>query len=490
MIKKIPLAVISIILIGLSYWQIKSVTQGLLIESFRSSEPPLTRISLKQGDATSRPTILIGHGFAGSEILMREISYAIAYAGYTVIAWDFDGHGGNSQPISENTQSGGLLQNAERALQYAAEHHLVDPNRIAILGHSMGSGVALAFGQTYPNTAATIAISPVNQPVTVLLPKNLLLLAGSLEAPFAQNAKTLLASAGGAGGDPSEGTARQFMLIPGVEHISILFSPKTTRVVCDWLNSVFGIQPYAVDSQGRRIIWYGVGIIGYILLAAVLLPSVKTVTHARRENQPFWKRIILLISAGLLAVLVLWVTSLLGISLRNILGLSVGGYLYLWFCTAGMLSLSILKISVGRPSTQDLMVAMIAFATLWIGIGLMGHLVWLHWLLITPRLIIWLVGSFLISPWFLAFGSIAHQGSQRSQIGWWLIHSVTIAGCLFIAMQLSRELGFLLLILPVIPIMLGLQTLVVSPRRGVWSYAIPAAGFISWILASVFPLTS
>ena len=85
-----------------------------------------------------------------------------------------------------------LLKDAEAALASAAQTGLIDTQHVAILGHSMGSGVALSYGSVHPDTFATIAISPVSQTVTPELPHNLLLMAGSLEPQFVSNAEAII----------------------------------------------------------------------------------------------------------------------------------------------------------------------------------------------------------------------------------------------------------------------------------------------------------
>ncbi len=74
----------------------------------------------------------------------------------------------------------------------------------------MGSGVALSYGITHPDTYATIAISPVSQSVSSTLPHNLLLMAGSLEPQFVSSAERLLAMAGGQSDDLAAGSAQNW----------------------------------------------------------------------------------------------------------------------------------------------------------------------------------------------------------------------------------------------------------------------------------------
>lgn len=219
----------------------------------------------------SRPLVLVGHGLAGSGTVMRGFAYTLAHAGYVVALWDFDGHGSNPNPMPADMLSGSLVHDAEATLSEAGHLGLADSRRVAILGHSMGSGVALTFGQQHPETAATIAISPVDTSVTPELPHNLLLMAGSLETSFASSAEKRLAEAGGSGGDPTKGTGRKLVIIPNVEHISILFSTKAHTTALEWLDVTFGSQPGAAPYTDRRIIWFGIGILGTLLASATLI---------------------------------------------------------------------------------------------------------------------------------------------------------------------------------------------------------------------------
>jgi pimeloyl-ACP methyl ester carboxylesterase len=469
-------------------WQILSAAQGLEITALRSTAPPLTIVAPEGGADASRPLVLVGHGFAGSSVVMRGFALSLAHAGYTVVLWDFDGHGANPRPLSSGAQRETLVTNAEAVLAEAEARGLVAPSRVAILGHSMGSGVALAFGQEHPETATTIAISPVGQSVTPALPHNLLLMAGSLETPFVRNAEQRLIEAGGPGGDPDAGTARKLLVIPGVEHVSILFSPAAHAAARDWLDATFGPQPGATTYTDRRVLWHGLGILGFLLTATALAPSVGQPSPARAPTRSFPWRLAALVGGALGATLVLWLASQTGLGLQDLLGLLVGGYLMIWFGLAGLLSLLLLRIRPSLPSRRAVLGGLLAFAALWLGVGWLGQLVWLPWLLITRRLLLWPLGGLLLLPWFLAVGEAAQGASTPGRLGWWLMHSAVLAGGLLLALRLNPELGFLILILPLLPIVLGLHGLAAAPHRGSWPFALGGALFTSWLFLAVFPL--
>src|SRR4030042_7140880 len=422
--------------------------------------------------------LLIGFGFF----------LTLAHAGYTTISWDFQGHGANPNPLVSSSRSNDLLQDAESALVAAETTGLIDTQHISIIGHSMGSGIALSYGLSHPNTASSIAISPVNQTVPTDLPRNLLLMAGSLEPRFVSNAEKLLANAGGQGGDLTKGTARQLVIIPDVEHISILFSPKAHSTARSWLDGTFGSQPGASNYTDRRILWFGLGILGFILLDNTSINMISPATQIKISLRPIWLKMLALFSGGIAATIFLWLVSLSGVKLNQLLGLLVGGYLIIWFGVAGVISLLILRPQLSKPTTRELIKGLVAFAALWLGVGLLSNFVWLPWLLIPYRLLLWLSSSIILLPWFFTVGYASKEAPPANQLGWWIFQTITILLCLYLAIMTNPELGFLFIILPLVPVIIGLHMLVISSKHGTWSYALSGAMFTSWLLLAVFPL--
>ena len=479
---------LGVISVAIAVWQILLAGQGLKTITIRSDNPPVTIITPANIPPASRPTVLIAHGFAGSAVLMRGFALTLAHAGYTTVSWDFEGHGANPNPLELSADLSGLLQDAESALADAGQTGLIDMQRVAILGHSMGSGVALSYGITHPNTFATIAISPVSQKVTSQLPHNLLLMAGSFEPQFVSSAESILAQAGGENGNKTDGIARQMTVIPNVEHISILFSPTAQADARSWLDGTFGVQPGATDYTDHRILWYGLGIVGFIFLSVAVITSLPSSSINSPTRTTIWNGLLALIGGSLLATIILWLLSKAGLDITQLLGLLVGGYIIFWFGVAGVVSLFIRRPHISFPKANELVKGLIAFLALWLGVGLLGNFVWLPWLLIPSRLALWVPATIITFPWFFAVGEAAKRSKVAGQIGWWLIQVIVVVGGLYLALSLSPGLGFIFLILPVIPIMLGLQALVLSPRHGPWAYALSGAMFTSWLLLAVFPL--
>jgi pimeloyl-ACP methyl ester carboxylesterase len=483
------LLVIGMLLLTVSLTQIHNASQDLETIKIPNSTPPTTIIVPSNAQEDARPVVLIGHGFAGSGLLMRGFALSLAHAGYFVVSWDFDGHGANPSPFPEDMSSDVLIENAELALVEVINHGFNVSDRVAILGHSMGSGVALSYGVKHPETAATIAISPIPISVTPSLPRNLLLMAGSLEGRFVQNAEQVLSDAGGPGGDPALGTARALHVVRGVEHISILFASDSHATSREWLDATFGSQPGAIDYIDRRMMWYGLGMLGVLCIGWAVTPLFHASELGHPSERPLWRRLTAPIVGALVATVILWLLGKVGLEIGGLLGLMVGGFLLCWFALAGLISLIYLQRRFSLPSRRMLLGGLVAFATLWFGVGLLAHFVWIPWLLIPQRLVLWPLGALLVLPWNLAIGeSIRGEGVLNRLLGW-VWHTVVLGAGFIMAINLVPELFILILILPLLPILNGLLELATARLGGSWPFAISGALFISWVLLAVFPMT-
>jgi hypothetical protein len=199
-------------------------------------------------------------------------------------------------------------------------------------------------------------------------------------------------------------------------------------------------------------------------------------------------RLIALLGGGISGTLILWLVGLTGVKLNQFLGLLVGGYILIWFGVAGVISLLYLRPQISKPTSRELFKGLIAFAALWLGVGLIGNFVWLPWLLIPYRLALWIPGSIILLPWFVAVGDASKRAKPVSRIGWWIFQSIAIILSLYLAIQINPELGFIFIILPLVPVMIGLHMLVISSKHGIWAYALLGAMFTAWLLLAVFPL--
>jgi pimeloyl-ACP methyl ester carboxylesterase len=476
--------ILGILLFALSVWQINQASQGLVITKLPSKNTTVTRIHPDIPEVDTRPIVLIGHGLAGSGVIMRSFAFTLAHAGYDTLLWDFAGHGANPNPL----RSEYLLADAEAALKALKSQRSIPDGWIAILGHSMGSGVALDYGIEYPGTNGTVAVSPVYRQVTDKLPKNLLLMAGANEPRFLANAQDILFDAGGENTATALGRGRKLVVIPLVEHVSILFAPAAHQASRQWLDGIFGEQPDSRSYKDARIGWYLAAICGSLITLIAFSPFSTRTTRTIPTKLPLLRRIAALVAGVAGATLVFWIGDLVNVNLNEIFGISVGGALLLWLAISGLIALSLLNFKIDRPSKQEIAASGVVFAVLWISVGLLGQMVWLQWVLIPERLTVWLIGIVMILPWFLAISESSLPARKPQWVIWWLLDCILVVGGLLILLRLLPEYSFLLLLLPIVPAIIGLHSLATLPYRQRWSFTLSGAFFLSWVIAAIFPL--
>jgi pimeloyl-ACP methyl ester carboxylesterase len=207
----------------------------------------------------------------------------LAAQGYVVVLLDFSGHGANTHPLPDGTASTGDSTAAlQRDLDIATTHlrglRDVDPSRIALVGHSMGASAVTRYAVTHPEITATVAISlPDSATVLPDRPARLLLLVGGLEFPgFRAEAERAAEPAG---------RNRSMVVVPGVEHISVLYAPRTHEEIATWLRGSFG-EPTADRSLPVPIRRVGGAAILLLALLAGLYPVARLLFGAARGSRP------------------------------------------------------------------------------------------------------------------------------------------------------------------------------------------------------------
>ncbi|MBD2465034.1 alpha/beta fold hydrolase [Oscillatoria sp. FACHB-1407] len=479
--KRFWLLVLAILLILTSWFGIVSARSGLQVRSFQREGIPLIYVAPQRAEAV--PGVLIAHGFAGSKQLMLGYAHVLAHAGYAVLLWDFDGHGANPTRLQRYE----LERNLDVALQALLEQPEVNPDRLAVLGHSMGSGIAMTAAlQGGDRFAATVAVSPTGADVTPQTPRNLQLQAGSGEGRFISNAERLLAQAGGENTNLAAGEGRELVIVPGVEHITILFSDNSHQAALRWFDATFG-RVHSSQYADRRMAWYGLHLLGWIAALAAVAPLLREADTTTMRIPPVRRW------AGLLISPMIAVTGLVLLSqrvdLQNLGGVQVGGAVGVWFLIAGLAWLGMLA-RLPRLTLRTVGLGIVLFAVLWIALGAMAQVVWLQWWLIPIRLRIWLPLAVACLPWFLASGIVQQNIGVGKRVLWWLAQSVILIGGFGLTLQFLPQLGFMFLLLPLFPPLIGILSLVAGFLNRAWVYAIASSLFFGWLLAAGFPLSA
>lgn len=491
-------ALAAVVVIGIAWVQVWGATRGLSVRQWQQDGVPL-RLVAPVDAAADAPAVLIAHGFSGSQQIMLGYAYALAHAGYTALLWDSAGHGAHATPLDAERRL--LAANQATAYNALLAQPGVDPQRIALLGHSMGTGIVLRAALQHPERyRAVVAVSPTSANLVQAMNEeagaeryqatavpNLLLMAGAWEGQFGANAQTWLAASGGANDDFASGRARRSLTIPNVEHITILFAPLSHAAAVEWLDAVFG-RSTASAYTDRRMVWYLAQLVAWLVGLTAVAPLW------RSERAPALGRLgrpaagLLLGSAAGIGVVAL-LDRLLPVAALG--GLAVGGPLGLWMLAQGVVWLAIGGRALrptGRLDGRAVAVGLLLFAALWAAFHALAHFVWTPGVLIAPRLWRWPLLAAALWPAQLAAAATLQGRSARARLGWWLLHSVVVGGGLLVTVLLVPSLGFLFLILPLLPLILGILTIAGAAVDRPWPVALGSALFFSWLLLSFFPL--
>lgn len=115
-------------------------------------------------DDESSPAVLMLHGFTGTRIeshfIFVKMARRMAEAGYFVMRFDFRGSGESEGEFREVTVPG-EVDDAEKALAWLRQRPEVDPERVVLLGLSMGGCVAAAVAGEDERTAGLILWSAI-----------------------------------------------------------------------------------------------------------------------------------------------------------------------------------------------------------------------------------------------------------------------------------------------------------------------------------------
>ena len=528
-LKKLMVALLAILAIAAALWNLRLATSGLTITRVDIEGIPAT--VFKASAEQNGPVVVIAHGFAGSQQLMRPFATTFARNGYTAITFDFAGHGRNISALRGNIiEVGGATQTLVKETNRVAQFsHTLGDGRIAVLGHSMASDIVVRFAQAAPDVKATIAVSMFSPAATAQSPPNLLVIVGEWEGMLKTEALRVVglfsaatqaiptqalptqalptqAQAGVTYRDIASGNTRRAAISDGVEHVSVLYSQASMREALAWLDSVFAIKrtqaPY-LDTTGPWIMLLLAGIVTLAWPLSSLLPVVAS--PAVGAALP-WRKLVLPL---LLPVIV--TPLLLRVLPTHFLPVLVGDYLAAHFAMYGLIT-ALCLVVLGRQSASQKKVEMRGLqsiklppffaATACVVVFGFVALVWPINLYVTSfvpgtmrtlLILAMLVGTamFFIGDEWLTRG-VADTGKTSAR-GAYAATKIAFLVSLAIAVALDFErLFFLLIIIPVIVpffVVYGLFSRWIYRRTGhPFVAAIANAIAFAWAVGVTFPL--
>ena len=219
-------------------------------------------IEIIKSTSLSKEFIIIGHGFAGSKEMMRQIAYDIVNAGSNAVLFDFIGHGSNQQKlINQPTEILGTTQQLVTQLSNIINFIYVkfgNDINISLIGHSMASDIVVR-ASADKRIKSVVAISPYSTGITQGFPNDLLLLSGQFESHLRSHALQMVKTFKPEAKENTEYTngkiRRKASFIENTGHVSVIYAPQTTKVIIDWLK----LENYDRHIWENQIGWVLIG---------------------------------------------------------------------------------------------------------------------------------------------------------------------------------------------------------------------------------------
>lgn len=244
---------------------------------------------------------VIAHGYSADKELMSSFAVDLAKQGITTYTFDFPGHG-DSPATYGGTAHDHVVQQLVSSLgevvNYATAHS-APGTKVVLLGYSLGTIAVGEYALQHPNMAnlsATILVAGIlNDRPTPTTPRNLLVLTGQFDLPGINDiARNSIASACATTANSIRGSfyqcqtaatdQRERIILPGLDHISIVTAASTHSAVIHWLGATvdhrIGAAPVNADT---RLHWMLVGFLAALLAVA---PLIKLLALAFRLPQP------------------------------------------------------------------------------------------------------------------------------------------------------------------------------------------------------------
>jgi len=478
-------ATAAILVAVLSVTMLERQRMGVSSETLTLAETPGT--IWRSDNADGGPLVVVAHGYAGSRQMMQPISIALARSGFVVAAFDFYGHGRNSEPMSANVTS--LEGTTEQlvtqtiAVSRAAAGLPGVTGPVSLVGHSMATDVVIRAAERLEGTAAVVAISMYSDAVTPEAPERLLIVSGAREDRLRKVALDRLRQLDP---DATEGETvalgpveRRAVSARWVGHVGVLYSPFTLTELRDWMAGATGHASHgSLPHIGPWLMALLAALVALMWpLSTVLGP---TVPGPARQGRRAWVILAAPIAPALLAVTIIP---------PGAGGLVAFGALTAFFGTWGVIQIALWWRSGVRPqSIRSLAVVLLLFWGLCVFAPALDRY-GAAFVPTGPRL--WLMGGLMFGtiPFCLADAlQVARSGRIAA-----MVQRLLPPAILLCAMLISPRLGIAFTVLPVMVLfwlVYGLASRWVRARSDPWSTGLVMGVILAWAVAASTPLVA
>lgn len=291
--------------------------------------------------------VIVAHGFAANRQLMSPWGYYLAQEGFETYIIDEPGHGASpSRLVGPGAGNDALGGNLSAILDQLEKDGRIPGGKVALVGHSMGGAAVTAAALADPRFRATVAISSAyGKAVPADRPANLLSLAADRDPANMVKAVQALAlqTDGGSGqlgkqyGSFGQGTARESVIVPGRNHLTIIYDQAVMGQTAQWIHSGFGTKPPTDEPAGMPWNWVVVALVGalgvVIACGALLAPAGSQRAHAGNVRVGFFTGLVTAAVAAFSAVLACVYVRL------NFLHVAVADYLLPYFLVMALVFL-------------------------------------------------------------------------------------------------------------------------------------------------------
>jgi len=242
---------------------------------------PVERVRLRERDSF-RAHFLLLHGYGANRAYMRPLAEVLAAGGGDVYLMDLPGRGDHPGVASTRPESGPHAamptpreSEAALAVFHELERRGVPRERLVLVGHSLGGGVAVDVARrTLP--AATVSLAGLERRVDPGRPRNLLLITSRLEIPALRRAADQMHR-------QSRGPASARREFFGA-HSSLPYQSNVQQAVVEWAVRSLGARLETPPWLNEKLLALKLGALLFLGLA---FPPLATLAGFRLAHEPF-----------------------------------------------------------------------------------------------------------------------------------------------------------------------------------------------------------